>query len=467
VLTYKGIESQYNNTPATSNKFPEILAAYNAATAKVDSLQKAKDDAEAAATIRYEAQESEKTSSKKLKTTSSIEAQLNPLYVSRNAYTKQGAPVPDAITNQIKTLETKLRDAGGRPTPSIPITTDSTGATGATGATGSTGSTAPIESALTQDRIAFAVDYIGNVEKTKILQQALKDANYYKGPVDGIFRAGAIDAALDKADAEIGKYETYGITFSNRIEALKRLATDFKTGGGPSGTGVGGSTATISNPTQADAYVNAAFKSELGRDATATELAKYRKILNDAEKKNPSRTVNGITTGGINRDQFLKTEIAKLPEFATKKADKTAITGQSILGTAKANGITLNQSQIDSFAKRVQDGTDINIINKEIRGIAALGMPDKVTKLLDQGIDLDTIYSPYKNLMASILELNPESIDLRDPTLRSAIGPDKEIPIYDFEKALRKDYRWQYTDNAKRDVSNVALKVLQDFGFQA
>jgi hypothetical protein len=137
------------------------------------------------------------------------------------------------------------------------------------------------------------------------------------------------------------------------------------------------------------------------------------------------------------------------------------------LGTARANGVTLNQAQIDSFAKRVQDGTDIKTIDSEIRNIAGLGMPEKVQKLLSQGIDLDTVYSPYRNLMASILELNPESIDLKDPTLRSAIGPDKEIPIYDFEKSLRKDFRWQYTDNAKRDVSNVALKVLRDFGFQA
>ena len=94
-------------------------------------------------------------------------------------------------------------------------------------------------------------------------------------------------------------------------------------------------------------------------------------------------------------------------------------------------------------------------------------MPDNVKKLLNEGIDLETVYAPYKNLMASTLELNPESIDLKDPTLRLAFGPDKETTIYDFEKALRKDYRWQYTDNAKRDVSNVALKVLQDFGFQA
>ena len=251
------------------------------------------------------------------------------------------------------------------------------------------------------------------------------------------------------------------------VTEFMELATREGTYKGTSGAGEPDIFASISNETEARALINGAFNTELGRDATTAEITKLTKQLNNAEKKNPFKTVKGIRTGGLNKEQFLKDEIVKLPEFAKKKTDKVALTGQSILGTAKANGVTLNQAEVDSFAKRVQDGTDIKIIDKEIRGIAALGMPDKVVKLLDQGIDLNTIYSPYKNLMASILELNPDSIDLRDPTLRSAIGPDKEIPIYDFEKALRKDYRWQYTDNAKRDVSNVALKVLRDFGFQA
>jgi hypothetical protein len=225
--------------------------------------------------------------------------------------------------------------------------------------------------------------------------------------------------------------------------------------------------ASISDPTQAASIITSVFKSELNRDPTAAELAKYTKRLQSAERRNPFKTVDGIRTGGLDKAQFIVGELQKLPEFAKKKTDKTALTSESILGTARVNGVTLNQSQIDSFSKRVQDGTDIKTIDSEIRNIAALGMPDKVVKLLGQGIDLDTIYSPYRNLMASILELNPESIDLKDPTLRLAFGPDKETTIYDFEKALRKDYRWQYTDNAKRDVSNVALKVLQDFGFQA
>jgi hypothetical protein len=225
--------------------------------------------------------------------------------------------------------------------------------------------------------------------------------------------------------------------------------------------------ASISDPTQAASTIRSVFKAELNREPTAAELTKYTKLLQGAEKRNPFKTVNGIRTGGLDKAQFIAGELQKLPEFVQKKTDKTALTSQSILGTARANGVTLNQGQLDSFAKRVEDGTDIKAINGEIRGIAGLGMPEKVQKLLSEGVDLDTIYSPYKNVMASILELNPESIDLKDPTLRSAFGPDKETSIYDFEKTLRKDYRWQYTDNARRDVSNVALKVLRDFGFQA
>jgi len=225
--------------------------------------------------------------------------------------------------------------------------------------------------------------------------------------------------------------------------------------------------ASISDPTQAASIITSVFKSELNRDPTAAELTKYTKQLQSAERRNPFKTVNGIRTGGLDKAQFIVGELQKLPEYAKKKSDKVALTSQSILGTARANGVTLNQDQINSLSKRVQDGEDIKVINNEIRSIAGLGMPDKVQKLLSEGVDLDAIYSPYKNLMASVLELNPESIDLKDSTLRSAIGPDKEMPIYDFEKLLRKDYRWQYTDNARRDVSNVALKVLRDFGFQA
>jgi hypothetical protein len=38
--------------------------------------------------------------------------------------------------------------------------------------------------------------------------------------------------------------------------------------------------------------------------------------------------------------------------------------------------------------------------------------------------------------------------------------------VYDFKKALRKDNRWQYTEQARKDVSSATLDILRDFGFQ-
>ena len=318
-----------------------------------------------------------------------------------------------------------------------------------------------------QSELVGATNTVAKLSETerKALARQLNKIYELKLPEDGLWSQKLSDAYGKAISDNLSR----SLAFNEEIPLKDFLLIAEKEGTYKPSAGAGTvPTINVSDPTEAATYVRSAFKSVLGRDPTSAEISKYSKALQAAERKSPKKTVNGVTTGGLGSPvEFLTQELQKLPEFSTKKTDKLALTNQSLLGTAKANGVTLNQSQIDSFAKRVQDGTDIKIIDKEIRGIAGLGMPENVKKLLDQGVDLSTIYSPYKNLMASILELNPESIDLKDPTLRSAIGPDKEMPIYDFEKTLRKDYRWQYTDNAKRDVSNVALKVLRDFGFQA
>jgi hypothetical protein len=62
--------------------------------------------------------------------------------------------------------------------------------------------------------------------------------------------------------------------------------------------------------------------------------------------------------------------------------------------------------------------------------------------------------------------LNPNDIQLTDPALAKAISGEKTMTSYEFQRELRKDPRWQYTNNAREDVSNKVLRVLQDFGFQ-
>jgi hypothetical protein len=150
---------------------------------------------------------------------------------------------------------------------------------------------------------------------------------------------------------------------------------------------------------------------------------------------------------------------------------------QGLQAIAKANGM-----RIEDILPRNPDGTPTTAqdtlkrialgeidpirLEQDVRKLAAVGQPQFVRDLLGQGIDLDKIYSPYRRTMARILELDEGQIDLMDPTLRMGINEKGDVNLYDYEKALRQDSRWQYTGDARQKVSDSALTVLRNFGFQ-
>ncbi len=146
---------------------------------------------------------------------------------------------------------------------------------------------------------------------------------------------------------------------------------------------------------------------------------------------------------------------------------------QALLNTAKANGIkeenlagALGFNSAEDILRKLAEGEPINTFQQRLRDIAAYGRSDYVKNLLAQGTDFDVIVSPYRNLMANFLEIaNPEQISLDDPTLSMALGKE-EMTLADFRRNLRKDPRWQYTDNAREEVSSATLGILRDFGFQ-
>jgi hypothetical protein len=73
--------------------------------------------------------------------------------------------------------------------------------------------------------------------------------------------------------------------------------------------------------------------------------------------------------------------------------------------------------------------------------------------------------------MSQILELPAGSINLFDPTIKSALqakdkatGANAVKPIWQFENDLRSDSRWKSTQNAQNSMMQVAHQVLSDFG---
>jgi hypothetical protein len=145
---------------------------------------------------------------------------------------------------------------------------------------------------------------------------------------------------------------------------------------------------------------------------------------------------------------------------------------QAIQDIARSNGFSVKdivpggQSEQQVLQGIATGRIDPNRLAQDARKLAAQGQPQYVRDLLGQGYNLDQVYAPYRQTMANLLEINADQIDINDPTLRTAITDKGDMNVYDFKRTLKADKRWQYTENAKQEVSDAALKVLRDFGFQ-
>lgn len=232
---------------------------------------------------------------------------------------------------------------------------------------------------------------------------------------------------------------------------------------------------TVWDPTKTKDYITQLSVDLLHREPTPEELTDLQNQLTAAQKKNALNTVyktdpktgkvTSTQTGGLDEQQFITDLIKKKPDYVKVKEAGSTAALQSVQDAAKANGIVLTPEDAAAYAERVRNGEKIDTIASTFRKIAAISQPKAVQDLLNTGTDLATIYQPYKAAMATTLELNPNDIQLTDPALSSAISGDKTMTTYEFQRALRKDNRWQYTNNARSEAADVATQVLKDFGF--
>lgn len=239
--------------------------------------------------------------------------------------------------------------------------------------------------------------------------------------------------------------------------------------------------------------VNKVFQKYYGRDALQTELATWVPTLQSRykSKTGASRSTvketykNGVLTDTTyltadNEDPsiFLEDKIQAQLASGKQEINELAIpegpSGKyfvAIKNLAYDNGIKLSDSDARSYSNKIVAGlVDENTVYNTIRESAASAFPALADKI-KAGLDLKSLASPYIQSMSDILEIPDTAIDLFDPQIRSAMAytlPDGKVgtkSIYDFEKELRKDDRWQYTNKAREQAASVATTVLRDFGF--
>jgi len=239
--------------------------------------------------------------------------------------------------------------------------------------------------------------------------------------------------------------------------------------------------------------INKVYQQYYGRDANNSELAAEfpiaRKMYTSPTGQTKS-TIQYTYNNGVLKDTKYLTADGEDPilvledkvkaKLASGQGPKTALGAPEgpagkyytqIKELAMNNGINLSDDAARTYADQIAAGTvDQNTVVNTLRESAASAFP-KYSDQIKAGLNLSTLADPYVQSMSKILELPSASIDLFNPTIRSALsytmsdGSLGTKSLYDFEKDLRKDPRWQYTQNAHTDVANSVQKVLQDFGF--
>jgi hypothetical protein len=239
--------------------------------------------------------------------------------------------------------------------------------------------------------------------------------------------------------------------------------------------------------------VNKVFQKYYGRDALQTELdtwiptleSKY-KSKSGASKSTVKETYkNGnlvdtqyLTADNANPADFLEEQIKGQLASGIQEINELSIpegpSGKyfvALKNLAADNGLMLSDAAATSYSNKIVSGLiDENTAFNNIRESAANAFPALADKI-KAGIDVKTLADPYIQSMSNILEVPDTAIDLFDPKIRNAMAftlPDGKVgtkSIYDFEKELRRDPRWQYTNKAREQAADVATTVLRDFGF--
>lgn len=316
-------------------------------------------------------------------------------------------------------------------------------------------------------------DTLADPANTQLLIDVQKDLKknfpaFYKGGVSGLTDWVKTQAAIEAIYTARG-----GLPVNLRGTDLRTFIANPTIPGFGSAADSGSTPTTslqISDPTRAAGLIKSAFDSiKIGRNPTPEEIAQLTKELNLAERKNPYKTINGVTTGGLDKNEFLIQAIQKLPAYAETLKLKSDKTKQTLAATALANGLDLEQnfgSQLPGWLDAVNKGQDVSKFQQSIRNAARRILPEAIVKQIDPEEDLSTTFSIYANSYAKEYGIPINKVPLVK-IIPWAVTDKGFAPINNFTKTLRSQPDWFDKSVTALPETAMALgTVLKDFGFK-
>jgi hypothetical protein len=177
----------------------------------------------------------------------------------------------------------------------------------------------------TIDTFIEAMNKAQDSTRSSVAQQ-LKNAGLYKGKVTGNFDV-KLYSALKTLGSELELQRKFNEQFGQpAISVIDYLQQRSAEGSATGDSGAPKTTAQtyVTSATQTAKLLDTVAQDLLGRKLTKEEKSKYTKLVNQQQKKQPSRTTAGkgfsTTQGGVDEQQFITEKIAATGEAKTNRA---------------------------------------------------------------------------------------------------------------------------------------------------
>jgi hypothetical protein len=136
-------------------------------------------------------------------------------------------------------------------------------------------------------------------------------------------------------------------------------------------------------------------------------------------------------------------------------------------------GVSATSSFLRAQVKSIQAG-EYNLEGFEslMRARAKAAFP-QFAQQLDSGLTVRDIADPYISTMANTLEIAETELDLTDRNVKMALsqrqsdGSMGSMPLWEFERKLKDDPRWDKTKQAREQAFSAIATIGRDFGFEA
>jgi hypothetical protein len=169
------------------------------------------------------------------------------------------------------------------------------------------------------------------------------------------------------------------------------------------------------------------------------------------------------------------------PDFTTPTAAKTALGGNDadrIRAIYRAYGQRPNDEQISRILAQETDPASGMVMTEDmlrnnLRDLAKVSY-SPFADLLDRGVSVETIFSPYQQIAARVLEKTPDQVAFLNengvPTqFASALMGEKPMSLTEWITKLKSDdrYGWQFTTEAKQQATSLVMDLEKKFGYRA